>query len=68
MLFIDIIDNVIIYSLNICIEICQFDVRATEVPIGEDQVQHLELTRHLARVFNRTYKKQVFPEPKNLFG
>lgn len=35
------------------------------VPVGEDQRQHLELTRDLARRFNSTYKQSVFkiPEP-----
>lgn len=34
------------------------------VPVGKDQLPHLELTRELARRFNDIYKKQVFPEPK----
>jgi len=34
------------------------------VPVGEDQTQHLELTRDLARKFNNSYGK-TFPEPKN---
>jgi len=33
------------------------------VPVGEDQVQHVELTRVLARKFNHKFGK-VFPEPK----
>ncbi|KAI9508816.1 hypothetical protein F5148DRAFT_837354 [Russula earlei] len=36
--------------------------RATHVPVGEDQQQHLELTRDLAETFNRTY-----PNPTPLF-
>jgi len=39
--------------------------RATTVPVGEDQVPHLELTREIARRFNSLYGK-VFPEPKPL--
>ncbi len=35
------------------------------VPVGEDQVPHIELTREIARRFNQLYKK-VFPEPKPL--
>lgn len=35
------------------------------VPVGEDQVQHLELTRTLARKFNSKFKK-TFIEPKEL--
>jgi len=34
------------------------------VPVGKDQLPHLELTRELARRFNDLYKAQVFPEPK----
>ncbi|KAI0062100.1 tryptophanyl-tRNA synthetase [Artomyces pyxidatus] len=30
---------------------------ATHVPVGEDQQQHLELTRDIADIFNRTYPK-----------
>ncbi len=37
--------------------------RAREVPVGEDQVQHLELAREIARRFNRVYGK-LFPEPR----
>jgi len=34
------------------------------VPVGKDQLPHLELTRELARRFNDIYKRPVFPEPK----
>ncbi len=34
------------------------------VPVGEDQTQHLELTRIIARKFNKQFG-QTFPEPKN---
>lgn len=33
------------------------------VPVGKDQLPHLELTREIARRFNSLYK-QVFPEPQ----
>ena len=36
---------------------------ATEVPVGEDQLPHVELTREVARRFNQYYG-EVFPEPK----
>jgi len=39
--------------------------QADLVPVGEDQVQHVELTRNLARKFNSKYGK-VFTEPKPL--
>ena len=35
------------------------------VPVGEDQTQHLELARYIARKFNRQFGK-TFPEPKNI--
>lgn len=41
--------------------------RATHVPVGEDQVPHVELTRELARRFNFLYcqnRPPVFPEPE----
>lgn len=34
------------------------------VPVGKDQLPHLELTREIARRFNDLYKTPVFPEPK----
>ena len=39
--------------------------RATHVPIGEDQKQHLELTRDIAQRFNNIYK-DIFPLPEPL--
>jgi len=36
------------------------------VPVGQDQVAHVELTRELARRFNSLYKTSVFPEPECL--
>jgi len=39
--------------------------RATHIPVGEDQTQHLELSRELANIFNRTFaaRKRFFPIP-----
>ena len=34
------------------------------VPVGIDQMQHLELVRHLAQKFNTLYKKDIFKIPK----
>ena len=39
--------------------------RATAVPVGRDQVPHLELTREIARRFNHLYG-ETFPEPQAL--
>ncbi|MDN5359679.1 MAG: tryptophanyl-tRNA synthetase [Thermotogaceae bacterium] len=35
------------------------------VPVGEDQLSHVELTREVARKFNYTYNCEVFPEPES---
>jgi tryptophanyl-tRNA synthetase len=43
--------------------------KATHVPVGEDQKQHLELARDLAGAFNRRYGRDVFPLPEpQIFG
>ncbi len=39
---------------------------ANRVPVGEDQVAHIELSREVVRRFNFLYKKEVFVEPKPL--
>ncbi len=39
-----------------------FLCRATHVPVGEDQLQHIQLAQHLARVFNNKYGP-IFPRP-----
>lgn len=38
--------------------------RATKVPVGKDQEQHLEMTRTFANRFNRMYDVEYFPEPQ----
>jgi tryptophanyl-tRNA synthetase len=42
--------------------------KADVVPVGEDQVAHIELTREIARRFNGFYGRRgdVFPEPQSL--
>jgi tryptophanyl-tRNA synthetase len=40
--------------------------RATHVPVGEDQKQHLELARDVAGAFNRRYEVEFFPLPEPL--
>ena len=39
--------------------------KARKVPVGKDQVPHLELTREIVRRFNYLYKN-VFPEPEQI--
>ncbi|KUO58867.1 MAG: tryptophan--tRNA ligase [Gracilibacter sp. BRH_c7a] len=41
--------------------------KANAVPVGEDQVPHIELSREVARRFNHLYDA-VFPEPQALIG
>lgn len=38
--------------------------RATKVPVGKDQEQHLEMTRQFSNRFNRMYEVDYFPEPQ----
>ena len=40
--------------------------KANKVPVGEDQLPHLELTREIARRFNNLYKKKILPDPSAL--
>lgn len=37
--------------------------KATKVPVGKDQEQHLEMARTFGNRFNRIYEKEIFPEP-----
>jgi tryptophanyl-tRNA synthetase len=41
--------------------------QAQAVPVGEDQLQHLELTREIARKWNGKYG-ELFPEPQAIVG
>jgi tryptophanyl-tRNA synthetase len=41
--------------------------KANVVPVGEDQLPHIELAREIARRFNQTYGK-TFPEPEALLS
>lgn len=36
--------------------------RATKIPVGEDQVQHVHLVEHIVQKFNTVYGK-TFPTP-----
>ena len=40
--------------------------RANGVPVGKDQLPHIELTREIARRFNFMYKTEIFPIPDGL--
>ncbi|MGQ3684128.1 MAG: tryptophan--tRNA ligase [Candidatus Loosdrechtia sp.] len=41
--------------------------KSVAVPIGEDQVQHIELAREITRKFNMRYG-EIFPEPKEILS
>jgi tryptophanyl-tRNA synthetase len=51
------------YPVLMAADILQYNPDA--VPVGQDQKQHLEMTRDIAARFNHTYGEQVFvlPEP-----
>ncbi len=41
--------------------------KADTVPVGEDQTQHIELTREIARKFNHAFG-ETFPEPRAVYN
>jgi tryptophanyl-tRNA synthetase len=42
--------------------------KAHLVPVGDDQLPHIEMTREVVRRFNRLFDRAVFPEPDALIG
>ena len=42
--------------------------RADRVPVGEDQLQHLELAREIARRWNARFGTELFPEPQPILS
>jgi tryptophanyl-tRNA synthetase len=42
--------------------------QASHVPVGEDQLPHIELTRTIARKFNQMFNTKVFIEPEAIVG
>ncbi|MDD2694046.1 MAG: tryptophan--tRNA ligase [Candidatus Gracilibacteria bacterium] len=50
------------YPILMAADIIGYDIDA--VPVGKDQIQHLEMTRDIARAFNKTYGQEVFREPE----
>ena len=53
-----------LYSYPILMAADILAYRATHVPVGEDQKQHLELTRDIAQSFNQAYDVEFFPLPE----
>ena len=54
------------YPILMAADIIGYDVDA--VPVGKDQLQHLEMTRDIARSFNKIYGKEVFTEPEAIIA
>ena len=38
--------------------------KANQVPVGRDQIQHIEMARDFAQRFNHVYGKEYFPLPE----
>ncbi|CAG8548633.1 20702_t:CDS:2 [Cetraspora pellucida] len=71
------IDDEVLSSSGLCLGLFSYPVlqaadillyKATHVPIGEDQVQHLELTRDIAVTFNKMFHQNVFPLPLSIMS
>jgi tryptophanyl-tRNA synthetase len=43
-------------------------VKGEVVPVGQDQLPHLELAREIVRRFHFIFKKEIFPEPESLLS
>lgn len=43
-------------------------LRAQAIPVGEDQLPMIELTREIAEKFNRIYKTNIFPSPEAILS
>jgi tryptophanyl-tRNA synthetase len=54
------------YPVLMAADILLYDTR--EVPVGDDQKQHVELTRDIAQRFNHRYKKEIFTLPQPVLG
>lgn len=40
--------------------------KATHIPVGEDQNQHLNIVRNIAKIFNLNFKCDYFPIPEKV--
>lgn len=49
------------YPILMAADILAYDTDV--VPVGKDQIQHLEMARDIARAFNKTYGQEIFKEP-----
>lgn len=55
-----------LYAVGQCADILAF--RAHLVPVGEDQLAHIEMCREVARRINHLFERDVFPIPEGLVG
>ena len=58
----EVIAGTFLYPVLMAADILMYD--ATHVPVGIDNKQHLEITRDIARKFNKEYNVEYFNEPK----
>ncbi len=58
----EVIAGTFLYPVLMAADILMYD--ATHVPVGIDNKQHLEITRDIARKFNKEYSVEYFEEPK----
>ncbi len=58
----EVIAGTFLYPVLMAADILMYD--ATHVPVGIDNKQHLEITRDIARKFNKEYGVEYFQEPK----
>jgi len=42
--------------------------QSDKVPVGQDQIQHIEMCRDMAGYFNNTFKKEVFKLPEGILS
>jgi len=42
--------------------------QSDKVPVGQDQIQHIEMCRDMAGYFNHTFKKEVFKQPEGVLS
>ncbi len=63
-------DNAVLglYSYPVLMAADVLGYKATHVPVGEDQKQHLELARDIAGAFNRAYGAEYFPLPEPIIS
>lgn len=54
------------YPILMAADIIGYDIEG--VPVWKDQIQHLEMTRDIARAFNKTYGQDIFTDPEAIIA